>query len=90
MDPNFRDPPLGRSVVSQKMADKVMAVDGKTPNPKPPWSTFDQRSNHPHSLATKLPEIPYWSDQNYLRRMEEYYRARDQAWASLSPTTTRC
>lgn len=83
VDPTFVDPPLGRGVVSKEMADKVLAVDGKTPNARPPWSTFNQALNHPHSLAASLPELPYWSSQNYLRRMEEYYSRRERAWAEF-------
>lgn len=76
----FMDPPLGKHVVSESVAKLALAVDGKNNKLGMPWSGYYQDLNHPYSLAAKLPELPYWSDQDHLRRMEEYYRARDAAW----------
>jgi putative intracellular protease/amidase len=64
MDANFVDPPLGRSVVSVEMAEKVKKLDDPS-NP---------RLNNPKSLRDWLPNRPYWSSPTFLRDMEEYYR----------------
>lgn len=64
MDPNFVDPPLGRSVVSVEMAEKVRKIDDPS-NP---------RLDNPKSLSDWLPNRPYWSSPTFLREMEEYYR----------------
>lgn len=68
MDPTFVDPPLGRTVVSQEMADKVQALDDPS-NP---------RLNNPKNLRDWLPERPYWSSPKFIREMEAYYRALDE------------
>ncbi|MGA7933563.1 MAG: type 1 glutamine amidotransferase domain-containing protein [Kovacikia sp.] len=68
MDPTSVDPPLGRSVVSQEMAEKVMAID----DPKNP------RLDHPKSLKAWLPERPYWSSPKFIREMENYYKLLDE------------
>jgi putative intracellular protease/amidase len=80
MDANYIDPPLGRSVTSARMAEKVRAIDDPT-NP---------RLGSPINLAGWFPQRPYWSglqddgrpapeQQMVLRQWEEYYRARDKA-----------
>jgi putative intracellular protease/amidase len=89
-DPTFVDPPLGRPVVSEKMAKMTQTIDGKAAptdgkrgheRSEWPWLVeWSHRLDLPHSLAAKLPELPYWSAPNYLRRMEEYYRNRAVAW----------
>jgi putative intracellular protease/amidase len=76
MDPMFIDPPLGRSVTSEIVAQKTRDIDG-TGNGRKPQSF---RLDEPISLAKTLPEIPYWSAPNYLRRMETYYSTREKAW----------
>jgi putative intracellular protease/amidase len=68
MDATFVDPPLGRTVVSQDMADKVRAIDDPN-NPR-----LDNRKN----LSEWLPERPYWSSPKFIREMEEYYRQLDE------------
>lgn len=68
MDPTSVDPPLGRSVVSQDMADKVKAIDDPS-NP---------RLDHPKSLKDWLPERPYWSSPKFIREMEQYYKRLDE------------
>jgi putative intracellular protease/amidase len=68
MDPTSVDPPLGRSVVSDEMAQKVKALDDLS-NP---------RLDHPINLKTWLPERPYWSSPKFIREMEEYYRKLDE------------
>jgi len=80
MDPNYIDPPLGRSVTSARMAEKVRAID----NPSNP------RLNSPINLAAWFPQRPYWSGlqddgteaperQMVLRQWEQYYRDRAKA-----------
>ena len=79
MDPNYKDPPLGKSVTSADMAEKVKAIN----NPS------NQRLDSPRSLAAWFPERPYWSgldangnptaETSVLRQWEEYYRKRDAA-----------
>lgn len=76
MDPNYIDPPLGRSVTSERVAAKVREVNDTGPN----RSARARRLDNPISLAGTMPERPYWSAPSYLRRMEAYYRARQRAW----------
>ena len=68
MDPTYVDPPLGRPVVSDEMADKVKMLD----------SASNPRLDHPINLKEWLPERPYWSSPKFLREMEEYYRKLDE------------
>jgi putative intracellular protease/amidase len=68
MDPTYVDPPLGRPVVSDTMAEKVKALD----DPGNP------RLNNPKNLKAWLPERPYWSSPKFIREMEDYYRKLDQ------------
>lgn len=63
MDPEFIDPPLGRSVVTPEVAAKVKALD----DPGNP------RLAHPIDLSTWLPDYPYHCDPCYLRLTEKYY-----------------
>lgn len=64
--PQYVDPPLGRSVTSQEMAAKVIAIDD-------PTSDQGKRLNIPRSLKDWLPERPYWADPQFVRLMEIYY-----------------
>lgn len=68
MDPTMVDPPLGRPVVSDEMAQKVKAIDDPS-NP---------RLNRPISLKDWLPERPYWSSPKFIREMEAYYKKLDE------------
>lgn len=65
MDPAYVDPPLGRSVTSPEMARKVRAIDGS------------DRLSDPIDLGAWLPERPYHSASDYLRRQEAYQRSLD-------------
>lgn len=79
MDPTFNDPPLGKSVTSPEMAEKVRAID----NPA------NQRLDNPANLSAWLPQRPYWSgaddngvidkDASVLRLWEDYYQKRSTA-----------
>jgi putative intracellular protease/amidase len=69
MDPTFVDPPLGKTVTSEEMAKKVRAIDALS-NP---------RLDGPRNLSSWFPKRPYWSEEEVLRKWEEYYRKRAKA-----------
>jgi putative intracellular protease/amidase len=71
MDPTYQDPPLGRSVTSPEMADKVRMLDKS------------ERLDHPIDLSSWFPERPYWSAPDFLRRMEAYNRALEDRQKDL-------
>lgn len=73
MDPTFVDPPLGKPVVSQEMADKVQILDDPS-NP---------RLDNPIMLSKWFPDRPYSSSPKYLREMEAYYKAVDEVQQDL-------
>ena len=62
MDPGYVDPPLGRSVTTQEVADRTRVVDES------------DRLASPLNLQSWVPERPYTSDPDYLRRLERYHR----------------
>jgi putative intracellular protease/amidase len=62
VDPSYVDPPLGRTVTSHEVAEQARLLDES------------DRLDHPLSLAGWVPERPYTSDPDYLRRLEEYHR----------------
>ena len=86
MDPTYIDPPLGKSVTSAIMAQKVKKIDS---------GKLQKKLDHPHNLSTWFPERPYWSDTESieypnesgklqkltspLRKWEAYYRLREQS-----------
>ncbi|MFD9004739.1 type 1 glutamine amidotransferase domain-containing protein [Streptomyces sp. NPDC059582] len=59
-DPDFIDPPLGRSVTTPEMAAKVKAVEAS------------DRLDNPLDLSSWLPELPYRSKPYFLRDWEAY------------------
>ncbi len=65
MDADFVDPPLGRSVTTPQMAQRTRELDAS------------DRLDSPRSLASWIPERPYTSSDDYLRRLEAYHRALD-------------
>lgn len=67
MDPDYIDPPLGRSVTSKTVANKVKRID-KSP-----------RLAKPLSIAKMMPEMPYFSSSSLVRDLEAYYKARQKA-----------
>jgi putative intracellular protease/amidase len=73
MDPYFIDPPLGKPVVSQDMAEKVKSLD----------DSRNSRLDNPIVLSKWLPDRPYWSSPKFLREMEAYYRALDEVQQDL-------
>ncbi|KPI02570.1 ThiJ/PfpI domain-containing protein [Actinobacteria bacterium OK074] len=62
LDPDYVDPPLGRSVTTQDMARRARELDDSS------------RLDSPLSLAALIPERPYYSALNHLREVEEYHR----------------
>jgi putative intracellular protease/amidase len=90
MDPNYEDPPLGKSVTSMEMATKVKTIN----DPGNPVLS------KPSSLAKLFPERPYWSEKEELpypdvtgapqkfssplRKWEAYYRLREHAQAEAT------
>jgi len=66
MSPGFIDPPLGRSVVSEEMAEKTRAIEAS------------DRLHNPLNLAEWLPVRPYPSSATYLRDMEAYCARREE------------
>jgi putative intracellular protease/amidase len=62
LEPNFLDPPLGRSVVSQEVAKTARDLDESS------------RLDNPISIADWIPDRPYTSDDDYLRALESYNR----------------
>ncbi|UCH26546.1 MAG: type 1 glutamine amidotransferase domain-containing protein [Trueperaceae bacterium] len=72
MDETFLDPPLNRGVTSDYYAQKTREL-----NTSP-------RLDHPLNLSTWFPERPYFSSENYLRQLEAYNDALDEAQASLT------
>lgn len=73
MDSTYLDPPLGRTVVSEEMAEKVKLLDD--PN--------NPRLNNPINLQKWLPERPYWSSPKFLREMETYYQTLEKVQQDL-------
>jgi len=73
MDATFVDPPLGKPVVSQEMADKVKKLDDPS-NP---------RLKNPKNLKDWMPDRPYWSSPKFLREMEAYYKKLDEVQKDL-------
>ena len=67
MDPNYIDPPLGRSVTTAEVADKVRAID-RSP-----------RLDNPLSIAALMPEMPYFCSPSLIRDLEAYFKAREKA-----------
>lgn len=65
MNASYVDPPLGRTVTSRDVAQKVQAL-----NESP-------RLDNPLNLSEWVPEYPYWSSPTFLRDMEAYYSTLD-------------
>ena len=71
MDPAYVDPPLGRSVTSNEVAQMTREIE-KSP-----------RLDKPISLEQWLPDRPYASSPNFIREMEAYYKALDKVEQDL-------
>jgi putative intracellular protease/amidase len=72
MDAKYIDPPLGRSVTSEEMAQKSRE-----------WNE-SPRLDNTLSLESLFPERPYMSSKNYLRDMEAYWEKVDKAQADAT------
>ncbi len=73
MNPDYVDPPLGRSVTSEEDARRTREVDES------------DRLDSPLNLSTWLPERPYVCDPLYLRKLEDYNDALDNVQKDLEP-----
>lgn len=62
-DTTYMDPPLGVCVTTPEAAEKVKAFEAK------------KRLEKPISLAGLVPERPYYSAPDFLRKLEAYYAA---------------
>ncbi|WP_026416414.1 type 1 glutamine amidotransferase domain-containing protein [Actinomadura oligospora] len=71
LDPEYVDPPLGRSVTTPDMARRAAALDSSP------------RLDAPLSLEQLIPERPYFSSINHLRGLEDYHRRLDAAVKDL-------
>jgi putative intracellular protease/amidase len=76
MDPNFIDPPLGKPVVSQEVAEKTRKLEES------------DRLNRPLNLTQWFPDRPYWSSPTFLRDMEAYYKSLDEQQKQLEQWDT--
>lgn len=65
MDPSYPDPPLGRCVTSEDMAQKTRDIAASS------------RLDNPRNLAAWFPLRAYPSDPEYLRKMEQYHNDLD-------------
>ncbi|MGW2157812.1 type 1 glutamine amidotransferase domain-containing protein [Nonomuraea sp. NPDC001699] len=73
MDPDYVDPPLGRSVTTPEVAKLTRDLDESG------------RLANPLNLSAWAPERPYTSSPDYLRRLEAYHRAVAKLEAELVP-----
>ena len=71
MDPDYFDPPLGKTVTSAEMAQKVKSVDES------------DKLDNPWNLRELLPERPYPSSSTYIRDFEAYNDAFDEGMAKI-------
>ena len=72
MDPDYIDPPLGKSVTSKEVADKVIALEASN------------RLDTAISIHDLVPERPYYSSHNLIRELEQYYKGVDALKEKLS------
>jgi len=67
MDETYVDPPLGKTVTSAEVAQKVRDID-KSP-----------RLDNPLNISELMPERPYFSSPSLIRDLEHYNKAVDEA-----------
>ena len=72
MDPDYIDPPLGKSVTSVEVAQKTKDLDASS------------RYDKPIDISGWVPERPYWSSPTLLRDMEGYYGKLDALGTELA------
>jgi len=71
MDPAYVDPPLGRPVTSEQVAKLTKEIEQST------------KLNKPINLSGWFPERPYFSEPEYLRKLEDYHAALARAQKDL-------
>ncbi|MEU8693794.1 type 1 glutamine amidotransferase domain-containing protein [Streptomyces sp. NPDC048665] len=71
LDEEYVDPPLGRSVTTAEVAALGRAVESGS------------RLDNPRSLVGWIPERPYTSAPDYLRKLEDYHRSLEQVDTDL-------
>ncbi len=71
MDPDYVDPPLGKTVVSEEMAEKVASIENS------------KMLKNPINLSKLFKQRPYLSHPQYLRELEEYNDTVDKAAETL-------
>lgn len=69
---DYIDSPLNKPVTTKEMANKVIELETST------------KLDNPLNLRDIMPERPYLSDTNYLRKLEEYYNNLDKASEKLN------
>lgn len=72
MDSAYIDPPLGRTVTTEDMAQRARELDASS------------RLDNPKSLVGWLPERPYLSQNHYLETLEAYFHALEDVEHDLS------
>jgi len=70
-DPGYFDPPLGCAVTDADTAARVRALDDSS------------RLADPVNLTEWFPERPYFSEPDFLRRLEAYFARRKEVWVQL-------
>ena len=78
MDPDYVDPPLGRSVTSPEMAAKVKAI-----------STRPTASTSRSTSRSWMPERPYYSAPNFLREHGGVLQGARRGTRGAVASTTR-
>lgn len=76
LNPDYIDPPLGRSVTTPEMAQQARALDRST------------RLDNPINLEEWFPDRPYWSSPQFLREQEAYYKKLDELQADIAKYDT--
>jgi putative intracellular protease/amidase len=72
MDPDFIDPPLGRSVTTAEVAELTKKIDES------------DRLATPRALLGWIPERPYTSAVGYLRKLEQYNNDLDSITGDIA------
>jgi putative intracellular protease/amidase len=72
MDPDFFDPPLNRPVTTPEMAARVREIDD-------PATVQGKRLDNPIDLAAWFPDRPYFADTAFVRKLEAYNWALEEA-----------
>ena len=67
MDATYVDPPLGKTVTNEEVAQKVRDID-KSP-----------RLDNPLNISELMPERPYFSSPTLIRDLEKYNKAVEEA-----------